>query len=68
MPFEDSNTCDEKYLLWFHHVSWDHKMKSGRNLWEELCYKYYAGVDSVQWMQRAWDHLQPAIDAERFRR
>jgi len=41
-------------------------MKSGRNLWEELCYKYNTGVDSVQWMQRAWDHVQPAIDAERF--
>ena len=64
--FEDSNTCDEKYLLWFHHVSWDHKMKSGRNLWDELCYKYNAGVDSVQWMQHAWDHVQPAIDGERF--
>ncbi|HEX5149949.1 MAG TPA: alpha-glucuronidase family glycosyl hydrolase [Parafilimonas sp.] len=64
--FEDSNSCDDKYLLWFHHVSWDHKMKSGRNLWEELCYKYNTGVDSVQWMQRAWDHVQPAIDTERF--
>jgi len=64
--FEDSNTCDEKYLLWFHHVSWDHKMRSGRNLWGELCYKYYTGVDSVRWMQQAWNHIQPAIDAERF--
>jgi alpha-glucuronidase len=64
--FEEVNTCDEKYLLWFHHVPWNFNMLSGRNLWEELCYKYYAGVDSVRWMQQAWDHVQPGIDAERF--
>ena len=23
----------EKYLLWFHHVPWDHRMASGRTMW-----------------------------------
>ena len=64
--FEDINTCDEKYLLWFHHVPWNFKMRSGRNLWEELCYKYYAGVDSVRLIQQAWNKLQGFIDNERF--
>ncbi|HEY6976649.1 MAG TPA: alpha-glucuronidase family glycosyl hydrolase [Chitinophagaceae bacterium] len=64
--FEDTSTCDEKYLLWFHHVPWDHKMKSGRSLWDELCYKYYAGVDSVRWMQREWNSIKSLIDEERF--
>ena len=36
--WEDINTCDEKYLLWFHHVSWNYKMKSP----EELCGMNYA--------------------------
>ena len=49
--WKDVNTCPEKYLLWFHHVSWNYKMKSGRTLWDELCYKYNSGVDSVRWMQ-----------------
>jgi len=65
--FADSNTCPDQYLLWFHHVSWYHRMHSGRRLWEELCYKYYTGVDSVRWMQRAWEGLQADIDPERFR-
>lgn len=64
--YADSNTCDEQYLLWFHHVSWQHKMKSGRNLWEELCYKYYAGTDTVKAMQQQWNQLEGFIDAERF--
>ncbi|MBA4057615.1 MAG: alpha-glucuronidase, partial [Marivirga sp.] len=55
-----------EYLLWFHHVRWDHRMKSGRTLWEELCYHYYKGVDSVRWMQRSWDALEGKIDNERF--
>ena len=64
--YEDVNTCPEEYLLWFHHVSWDHRMRSGRTLWEELCHKYNEGVDSVRAMQKAWKSIQPMIDKERF--
>ena len=64
--WKDSNTCDEKYLLWFHHVSWAHKMRSGRNLWNELCFKYQSGVDTVRWMQQQWNGLKNFIDNERF--
>jgi alpha-glucuronidase len=64
--WEDVKTCDEKYLLWFHHVSWNYKMRSGRTLWDELCYKYYSGVDSVRWMQHTWNGLKKYIDEERF--
>lgn len=64
--FENSNTCPEEYLLWFHHVPWDFKMKSGAALWEELCNKYYSGVDSVRAMQKQWAGLQRYVDRERF--
>ena len=58
--------CPEEYLLWFHHVSWDHKMKSGRTLWDELCHLYYQGADSVKWMQNSWNALEGKVDADRF--
>lgn len=58
--------CPEEYLLWFHHVRWDHKMKSGKTLWQELCYKYSEGVDSVRWMQRTWDTMAGKVDPDRF--
>jgi alpha-glucuronidase len=64
--YENMETCPEDFLLWFHHVPWKHKMKSGRNLWEELCYRYDAGVDSVRRMQKVWDGLENMIDRERF--
>ena len=65
--WEDLNTCDEKFLLWFHHVPWDHKMKSGRTLWDELCFRYYSGADSVLWMKKMWQSLKSKIDEQRFK-
>jgi alpha-glucuronidase len=64
--YEDVNTCDEKFLLWFHHVSWMHKMRSGRTLWNELCYKYNDGVLGVRKMQVTWNKFENTIDKERF--
>lgn len=64
--WSDSNNCDDKYLLWFHHVSWQHRMQSGYTLWEELCRRYNEGVDTVQAMQKLWNQLQAYIDPQRF--
>lgn len=64
--YGDIDAAPEDLLLWFHHVSWDHKMKSGRTLWDELVHKYYEGVEEVRSMQREWDKLESFIDAERF--
>ncbi len=62
--FDSLKRCPEKYLLWFHHVSWDHKMKSGRTLWKELCRRYYKGVDYVKKMEHTWDAIEKDIDPE----
>jgi alpha-glucuronidase len=59
-------TCPENLLLWFHHVAWDHPMKSGRPLWDELCLRYQQGVDEVRAMRRQWDSLAGKIDDDRF--
>jgi alpha-glucuronidase len=64
--WEDLNTCPDEWALWWHHVPWEHRMRSGRTLWEELCYKYYTGVDSVRWMQKAWNGMDSYIDTERW--
>lgn len=59
-------SCDEKYLLWFHHVPWNFRMKNGHNLWEELCYQYYTGAARAGKMQDTWKALQPFVDQQRF--
>jgi alpha-glucuronidase len=65
--FADLSKCPDKFLLWFHHVPWTFKLKSGRNLWEEMCYLYNKGVDSVRGMQANWKKVQSKIDEERFK-
>jgi len=62
----DPATCPENLLLWFHHVPWDHRMQSGRILWDELCLRYQQGVDEVRALRRDWDTLKGRIDDERF--
>lgn len=64
--WEQLNQCDEKYLLWFHHVSWNYTTKSGRSLWNELCYRYYAGTEAVEKTQLQWAAIKTLIDNERF--
>jgi len=59
-------TCPEIFLLWFHHPSWNYKMKSGKTLWDEICYKFDEGVQEVHGFQKTWDKVQPYVDAERF--
>lgn len=63
---EDLATCPDKYLLWFHHVGWDYKCKSGRTLWEELCYRYQNGLNEARQLQRAWNSLEGCIDPDLF--
>ena len=64
--YNDINTCPENLLTWFHHVPWDHKMKSGRTFWDELCHKYNDGVHEARRFLAIWDAMQPYIDAQRF--
>lgn len=59
-------TVPDSLLLWFHHVGWTERMRSGRTLWEELALHYQAGVDTVRSMQRQWNTLGATIDEERF--
>ncbi len=64
--YADLATCPENLLLWFHHVPWDHQLKSGRTLWDELCLHYQHGGDVVAGWQERWAALKGLIDDERF--
>lgn len=52
--YDNIETCPEEYLLWFHHVAWNYKMKSGSTLWQELCMKYNMGVAMVEVYRDYW--------------
>ena len=64
--YNDINTCPENLLAWFHHVPWDHRMRSGRTFWDELCYKYDEGVKATRRFLAVWDAMQPYVDRQRY--
>lgn len=64
--FNNLETCPEQDLLWFHHVPWTYKLKSGHTLWDGLALKYQKGVNEVAEMQATWNQLENEVDTQRF--
>lgn len=64
----DPRTTPETELLWFHHLPWDWKMKSGRTLWHELVARYDRGVATVAAMQSRWHAVKGLVDEERWQK
>ncbi len=63
--FADVKAIDEKDLLWFHHLPWDYRLKSGKTLWDGLVTHYSRGVAGVGRMERTWSGLKAYVDPER---
>ncbi|WP_256774334.1 MULTISPECIES: alpha-glucuronidase family glycosyl hydrolase [unclassified Stenotrophomonas] len=64
--YGDLARVPEPLLLWFHHVPWDHRMASGKTLWNALVGRYSQGVDQVQAMQGTWASLRGRVDRQRY--
>lgn len=65
--FDNITTCPEKDLLWFHHLSWDYKLKDGHTLWDGITLKYQKGVDEVQTMIATWNKMDKFVDENRMK-
>nr|MBP7644818.1 alpha-glucuronidase [Saprospiraceae bacterium] len=61
------NTCPDEFLLWFHRVPWTHPLKSGRNVWQELVFRYDQGAAKAREMKVKWDAVEGMEDKETFR-
>ena len=64
--YNNVETCPENLILWFHHLPWDHKMKSGRTLWDELCYTYQEGIDEAASFIKVWESVEKYVDSQRY--
>lgn len=65
--FANIETCPEKYLLWFHHVPWQHKMASGRTLKDELVFRYERGVEEAQQLLECWERVKGDVEKSRYK-
>ena len=64
--YESAETCPEELLLWFHHLPWEYRMRSGRTLWSELCSHYYSGVEAVRGFCEVWADMKPYVSRKHF--
>lgn len=64
--YESLDSCPENLLLWFHHVPWDYQMKNGSTLWDEMCRRYYDGVEKVVGYQDLWNSVKKYVDTEKW--
>ena len=64
--FNYPETCPEEYLLWFHHLPWDYKLKNGAILWDAIALKYQEGVYGVEEMIRIWEQARTYISVDQF--
>jgi len=64
--FNDPETCPEEYLLWFHHLPWDYKLKNGGILWDAIALKYQKGVDQVEEMMNIWKQAKTYISDDQY--
>lgn len=65
--FNDLSTCPEEFLLWFHHLPWDYRLKNGETLWNGIALKYQQGVDEVESMIKTWSSMEPYVDQQRHK-
>ena len=61
--YADISTCPENLLLWFHHVPWNHRMQSGRTMWQELCHRYATGAARAARYQHVWADARPYVNS-----
>lgn len=64
LTINDPETCPEEFLLWFHHLPWDYRLKSGTTLWDGLALAYQNGVNQVREMKKYWEKASPYISEE----
>jgi alpha-glucuronidase len=64
--YEDLTTCPDELLLFFHHVPYTHKLKSGVTVIQHIYNTHFEGVEEAQGLVEAWSQLNDKIDPERF--
>ena len=64
--YNDINKCPDNLILWFHHVKWNHVMRNGKTLWNNLCLTYEDGVKEAEAQAEVWRSMKPYVDADRW--
>lgn len=64
--YEDLNTCPDEVLLFFHHVPYTHKLKSGKTVIQHIYDSHFAGCAAVKRYIQQWETFSCKISQEDY--
>ena len=64
--YEDVATCPDELLLFFHHVPYGHRLKSGKTVIQHIYDSHFDGADGARRLLDTWLSLAGHIDPVRF--
>lgn len=59
--YEKLDTCPEELLLFFHHVPYNHLLKSGKTLIQHIYDTHFEGVEKTEEYQRNWENMESQL-------
>jgi alpha-glucuronidase len=64
--YENIDTTPDNLLLWFHHVPYTQRLKSGKTVIQHFYDAHYEGAATAQRFVKQWESLEGKIDPERY--
>ncbi|KAF9892260.1 hypothetical protein FE257_002037 [Aspergillus nanangensis] len=64
--FEDIDTTPDDLLLWFHHVEYSHRLKSGKTVMQYFYDAHYDGSNAAHEFVSLWETLEKHVDSQRY--
>jgi alpha-glucuronidase len=66
--YNDPNTCPEELLLFFHHIPYTWKLKTGKTLIQHIYDSHFQGEEEARGLAADWDSLKGAVPEEVYKR
>ncbi len=64
--YNDPKTCPENLLLFFHHIPYDWKLKSGQTLIQYIYDSHFEGYAEAKELQKSWKEFEGKVPQEVF--
>ncbi|KRF42923.1 alpha-glucuronidase family glycosyl hydrolase [Paenibacillus sp. Soil787] len=64
--YESREFCPDELLLFFHHVPYTHKLKTGKTVIQHIYDTHFDGVLQAEELAQIWSSIEGKIDPERF--
>lgn len=65
--YNSMDSCPEELLLFFHHVPYNHMLKTGKTLIQHIYDSHFEGVEEVEGMIADWNSIEGKVPEDTFK-